>query len=250
MRCEGLPNGPCPHSASGDKVHFRYAELHLCSPCEKEQRRATALAMQEAAKSTSRKVNNDNQGTGKVHGPARNSDLAAKTSGANTSIVRNKDCNSISSCAGSNQYSVTENSEIIILDPVLAYIMSSMQNSSQELIHKAVTGYFTAQQISAAKEALWEKCSDTLGRKPRRVTSSNRPDYDANFLDIFTALEKLDKLDSGCPTIAVNALLLNSMPKSCPEELSNIALIDRLNQFEKKTIRSATVYRQTYSRKH
>ena len=220
MRCEGLSNGPGPHNASGDKVHFRYVELNLCSPCEKEQKRATTLAAQEKAKSTSKKENNENQGAGKVTGSA---------------IVRNKDLSGISPIhLGAHQLVEARTSETIILDPVLAYIMSSMQNSSQQLIHKAVTGYYMPQQISEAKETLWEKCGDILDKKPRRVTSSTRPDYEANFQDIFIALEKLDKLETGCPIIAVNALLLNSMPKSCPEELNNIMLLDRPNEFERK----------------
>ena len=44
MKCVGTLYGPCPHNASGDNVHFRYAELDLCSPCEQEQRKATMLA--------------------------------------------------------------------------------------------------------------------------------------------------------------------------------------------------------------
>ena len=44
MKCVGTPNGPCPFIASGACVHFRFAELDLCSPCEKVQREATIKA--------------------------------------------------------------------------------------------------------------------------------------------------------------------------------------------------------------
>ena len=44
MKCVGTPHGPCPYNATGASVHFRYAELDLCSPCEKVQREATMKA--------------------------------------------------------------------------------------------------------------------------------------------------------------------------------------------------------------
>ena len=45
-KCVGTPNGPCSYNASGDNVHYRYAELDLCSPCEQEQRKAVLMAKQ------------------------------------------------------------------------------------------------------------------------------------------------------------------------------------------------------------
>ena len=44
MKCVGTPQGPCPYNATGASVHFRYAELDLCSPCEKVQREDTMKA--------------------------------------------------------------------------------------------------------------------------------------------------------------------------------------------------------------
>ena len=44
MKCVGTPNGPCPYNVPGASVHFKFAELDLCSPCEKVQREATMKA--------------------------------------------------------------------------------------------------------------------------------------------------------------------------------------------------------------
>ena len=49
-----------------------------------------------------------------------------------------------------------DNNSEFILEPLLAYILFSLQSSTSENISKAVLGHFTPEQIFNAKEVLWE----------------------------------------------------------------------------------------------
>ena len=69
-----------------------------------------------------------------------------------------------------------------------------------------------------------------LVKKCRRVGSTIRPEHEAHLQDILHALDKRQKM----PTVAICALQLHLIPRSHPEELNNVSLLDRLNQLEKK----------------
>ena len=118
------------------------------------------------------------------------------------------------------------------LEPLLAYILFSLQSSTSENISKAVLGHFTPEQIFNAKEVLWGKCDvKVLGQKVRRRGSNVRSEQDANLQVIIAALMKLDKVDK-LPCVAIDAGSLGIIPRSHPEELNNISLLDRLNRLE------------------
>ena len=45
--------------------------------------------------------------------------------------------------------------EALLEQPVFAFMVYALQNSTSELVHMAVTGHFTAGEIAEAKHALW-----------------------------------------------------------------------------------------------
>ena len=125
-----------------------------------------------------------------------------------------------------------DNNSEFILEPLLAYILFSLQSSTSENISKAVLGHFTPEQIFNAKEVLWGKCDvKVIGQKVRRRGSNVRSEQDANLQDIIAALMKLDKVDK-LPCVVIDAGSLGIIPRSHPEELNNISLLDRLNRLE------------------
>ena len=125
-----------------------------------------------------------------------------------------------------------DNNSEFILEPLLAYILFSLQSSTSENISKAVLGHFTPEQIFNAKEVLWGKCDiKVIGQKVRRRGSNVRSEQDANLQDIIAALMKLDKVDK-LPCVVIDAGSLGIIPRSHPEELNNISLLDRLNILE------------------
>ena len=84
------------------------------------------------------------------------------------------------------------------LSLILCCVLYSLQGGTELNIHKAVMGHFTATQICEAKDILWEKCEPILGKNPRRVGPSSRPEHDLQ--DIFAAIEKLHKVQN-LPTV-------------------------------------------------
>ena len=126
----------------------------------------------------------------------------------------------------------TDNS--LIVSPLLPYMLFSLQSGTEENVQRAVLGNFTAAQIIEAKDLLWDKCEEQhIGKKCCRVGSSMRPEHEAHLQDIFLALDKLDKLQK-MPTVVIPAFQLHLIPRSHPEELNNMSLLDRLNRIEKK----------------
>ena len=88
--------------------------------------------------------------------------------------------------------------------------------------------------IIEAKDMLWSKSNTSIiGKKMQRKDTQVRPEKEAHIQDIICALGKLDRVES-LPCFAIDAYSLDLIPKSSPEELNNISLVDRLNSIESK----------------
>ena len=60
MKCEGIPNGPCPDNADDDEVFFNYAELWLCKKCENTRRQINRLPPNNTSTHVNTTLNSDN----------------------------------------------------------------------------------------------------------------------------------------------------------------------------------------------
>ena len=119
------------------------------------------------------------------------------------------------------------------MQPVLAYMVFALQSGSVSNIKNAIMGHFTTEQIYEGKDTLWSHCDITLiGDKQSWKDSTVRSAKEAHVSDILNAWAKLDKADA-TPTILINALSLQLIPRSQPEEL-HISLVDRLNRLGKE----------------
>lgn len=107
-----------------------------------------------------------------------------------------------------------------------------MQNSTHDNVRSAVVGHFTLEDIIAAKDTLWDCCKhDVIGDKSRRRDTKERPMSEAHISDIMAALTKLSK-NNNMPIFAIDAISLRLIPRSRPEELNTISMVDRLNKIE------------------
>jgi hypothetical protein len=97
--------------------------------------------------------------------------------------------------------------KLMVEEPLLAYTLSAMQGGTVNNVKKALLGFFTSKQISDAKSNLWK-------------TS-------------FSALTKLERTDK-MPYFVISAYDLLKIPRSMPEELNNISLVDRLAKLKGK----------------
>ena len=92
--------------------------------------------------------------------------------------------------------------------------------------------FSTCVEISSVKDDLWTHCGTRIiGEKKRRKETSSRTFNKANIIDIMQTISQLDKSDS-LRNVAINARSLQLIPRSHPEELNNISLVDRLNRLE------------------
>ena len=128
--------------------------------------------------------------------------------------------------------SVSSQCDVIILNPVLCYIRHGMSVGVPSLIKKAVLSFYSEKEIASAKDLLFSKCEPSvIGGFKRRVNTVTRTDTEANVDDIIDALRLLDKSDC-CPIFAVSSRNLMRCPRSPPEELNDISVVDRINQLE------------------
>ena len=129
---------------------------------------------------------------------------------------------------------VQSSKDEIIFNALLAYVLFTSQNSSNESIKLAVIGHFCDQDIATAKDILWEKCDSTIiGEKQKRRGSSVRSEKEANTLDILAALSKLDSCGQ-VPIIAVAGTDLHMIPRINPEEMLPSSVVERVQTLENK----------------
>ncbi len=140
--------------------------------------------------------------------------------------LMDNDANDVLPCAQSN--------DVILCDPVISYIWFSMNGGTRNNIKRAVLGHFTPNTIYSVRNALWDTCDTAvIGKVIHRNESASRSAVEITVDDILDALSKLDTARM-VPNIMMKAVDLYLIPKSHPEELSTISLVDRLNVFETK----------------
>ena len=107
-----------------------------------------------------------------------------------------------------------------------------MQAGTADNIRVTVTGHYPLDAIVEAKNLLWNACDpEIIGEKAKRKDSASRTGCEAHVQDILHGLQKLDKNDQ-LPCVMINTIDMGMIPRSHPEELNNISVIDRLNRIE------------------
>jgi hypothetical protein len=122
----------------------------------------------------------------------------------------------------------------VILQPLLAYVHYGLLSGTVDSVRKAIIGYYTHDVIMEAKQVLFDKVdNDVIGTIKDRRDGDTRSKAEADINDILAAMARLDKA-THTPIFAVPSYQINTMPRSHPEELSSISVIDRLNDLEDK----------------
>ena len=136
-----------------------------------------------------------------------------------------------------SEVGVTQDDDMVMLiHPILSYIAFSLNGGTIELIKQAVAGYFTSDDICEAKDLIFTKCDEeVIGvKKSRRIRDGDaRSKTDHDVMDIIEALNKLDAAGK-TPDILIKATDLHLIPRSKPEELQSITLVDRVGHMEEK----------------
>ncbi len=121
-----------------------------------------------------------------------------------------------------------------IVNPLLSYAVFGLMSGTTANVKSAIIGFFTPDDIAHAKDVLWAS-GDTsiIGTIKSRKEGSVTPKHEANLNDMIKAIQQLDSADK-LPHIAIKASDLALIPRSHPEELNNITLVDRLSKLEER----------------
>ena len=220
LLCEGPgPQEECPYKAKGRNVQVGWGDLNLCGKCNQMR-----ILLDNNIPSDSMKSKQSTKEQSKTVLISDDATKSGKESSEEINVVNRNVSNA----------SDTNAQKPMLLQPMLAYIVFAMQRGSIDKIKTVILSNFTEQQIIEAKDNLWRHCGTTIiGEKRCRKTTTSRTDLHAHVTDILTALLKLDKVEK-LPVVVIDAMSLGMIPRSHPEELTDISLCDRLNQMELK----------------
>mgnify|MGYP006953832924 CR=1 FL=1 len=223
FKCIGPGDGSCPYKRSGKTVDFYGSDLFLCKNCKDlrfQSGDVTLVKTLSEASNPKTTVSAPNSNQEHHEDSQPTSELVSDRSNVNNVNPKN---------ARDNVQLTTTNAasnRTMLLQPLLAYIMFSLQSGTSENVKNAVLGRFTDVEIIEVKDALWNFCDNNIiGVVKNRKKSVSRLESEAHVKDIITALGKLDKAEKS-PLIVIDALSLGKILRSHPEELHNLSLID------------------------
>ena len=121
----------------------------------------------------------------------------------------------------------------MLVQPLLSYIICSLQHESEDTVKKAVFQSFTHDEILEAKEKYWEfSGEERLGKFPKRIDTVNRTAKEAHVSDIVHKLKQYTG-KGWAPTICI---MEPYSLRKIPEEEDEVTLTDRIHRLERKMV--------------
>ncbi len=128
-----------------------------------------------------------------------------------------------------------------LVDCVLLSYLPVIQHessNSNDMIKTAVLEFYSDAEISEAKEILWNSYDEELlGKKSKRNSSGDRSIREKETDDILEALSLVDRNQNEWDCVTFCCINWRRLPRSSPEELNMISVLDRLAAVEQKLIR-------------
>ena len=120
----------------------------------------------------------------------------------------------------------------VVFSELLCYIRTYMNCSAPDNIKRIILSSFTGEQILAAKQVLWNShVGSSLPKYVTRKSTPQRSDHVANLNDIVDGLQDIDKNRLHVVFAAVD---LTSIPRHRPEDINEMAVLDRISVLEEK----------------
>lgn len=128
-----------------------------------------------------------------------------------------------------SEHTTAAMNEQFLVNELLAYASYYINRCPIDKLHPAIVKFFVPAEIELAKDALWPFIteSDPSKKKTLRKDSTSRSASEANVADILQALKNTD-----LEKVNFVARDLERLPKWGPEEISLLALADRLAHVE------------------
>ena len=119
----------------------------------------------------------------------------------------------------------------IIINNLLAYVNTYRKRSTNVKLFNACIKFFSKEDITSAKVALYDEYNVVLGTAPRRLGSKHKSKAEFELEDILEAFTALDRksIDAICASSNVKDL-----PNYNPEELELSSIVERIISMENK----------------
>lgn len=155
----------------------------------------------------------------------------AVTSGEENGQEQDVQDNGATTIQGNAEVEQVPAPEVLIHSELLCFMQHYSQSCSPDKIKRVVMCFYDNEQIMQAKDILWQKCGEKLKEYVRRRTTTQRSMEEANIADIWEALDDLDRQNYAVNFYAVD---LSKVPKHCPEDINELAMIERISALERK----------------
>lgn len=183
--------------------------------------------MEPVASGTDNSNNSDTDNSGTDSSVTDNSDRVGNSSvddGAERPEVNNPVATGTDELGG--------NATVYIHSELLCFVHWYSQSCSAEKIKRVAVCFYSGEQIIQAKNLLWNsQVKDKLKEFRRRKTTTQRSEEEAHLTDIMEAMDDLDRQRTKVQFYAID---LTKIPKHCPEEINELAILDRLTALERK----------------
>ena len=122
-------------------------------------------------------------------------------------------------------------SNMFVVNTVLCFIKHGLNVGTETNTIKVAHTTFSLQEIKCARKSLWDWAG--IGTPPVRVTSVHRSQAEAILNDIVEKFEEFQG-ETESPIIYVDVERLVLFPRFNPEEINEVAIVERLRQIETK----------------
>ena len=119
----------------------------------------------------------------------------------------------------------------VIFDAVLTFLQYGLNTATQQNVLKVASSTFSTKEVKAAVNQLWKVCK--MGEPPNLRNSQNRSQCEAYLDALLKAMVSLIS-QKKFPKVWVDAIGLARIPKFRVEEISEVAIIERMMVYETK----------------
>ena len=121
-----------------------------------------------------------------------------------------------------------------LVDTVLSFVMHGLNSGTPDNVLKIAFSTFTVLEVRESVRKLWKHCN--LGDLSVRHNTQRRTECSALLTDIIQKLQYLDEAGT-VPYLCCDVIGLSRIPKFQIEDITDIAMADRIRRLEVKLLR-------------
>ena len=171
-RCVGPPDSTCPYKAKGPDVHFRYAELDLCSCCEIVRKQINRIEISDTL------VAEANQLKSKCASNEVENETTIDYTTLDKGLQRDLPCNKIGS-------------KDIVCNELLCFLHNKMDILPQPMLVKATVDFYSDTEVKHAKDILFDKCGNAVNPPMKNTSRTGNGKKERHVIDMYSLLGRV-----------------------------------------------------------